>query len=51
MKDIILAPIVTEKTAGIQADGKKVAFKVLKNANTSEWKANEKRSMAILSRR
>ena len=38
MKDIILAPIVTEKTAGIQADGKKVAFKVLKSANKVQIK-------------
>lgn len=38
MKDIILAPIVTEKTAGIQADGKKVAFRVLKNANKVQIK-------------
>ena len=33
MKDIILAPVVTEKTAGITADGNKVVFKVAKNAN------------------
>lgn len=33
MKDIILAPIVTEKTAGIGADGTKVVFKVSKDAN------------------
>lgn len=33
MKDIILAPIVTEKTAGITADGNKVVFKVAKDAN------------------
>ena len=28
MKDIILAPVVTEKTAGITEDGNKVVFKV-----------------------
>lgn len=33
MKDIILAPVVTEKTAGITADGNKVVFKVAKEAN------------------
>ena len=33
MKDIILAPVVTEKTAGITADGNKVIFKVAKDAN------------------
>lgn len=33
MKDIILAPIITEKSANITADGKKVAFKVSKDAN------------------
>ena len=32
MKDIILAPVVTEKTAGITADGNKVVFKVAKEA-------------------
>ena len=33
MTDIILAPVVTEKTAGITADGNKVVFKVAKDAN------------------
>lgn len=33
MKDIILAPVVTEKTAGITVDGNKVVFKVAKDAN------------------
>ncbi|MEE0699014.1 MAG: 50S ribosomal protein L23 [Bacilli bacterium] len=32
-KDIIKAPIITEKSANIQADGKKVVFKVSKDAN------------------
>ena len=36
MKDIILAPVVTEKTAGITADGNKVVFKVAKDANKAE---------------
>lgn len=38
MKDIILAPIITEKSANIQADGKKVVFKVLKSANKVQIK-------------
>ncbi len=38
MKDIILAPVVTEKTAGITADGNKVVFKVAKNANKVQIK-------------
>lgn len=38
MKDIILAPVVTEKTANITADGKKVVFKVKKNANKVQIK-------------
>ncbi len=33
MKDIIKAPIITEKSANISADGKKVVLKVAKNAN------------------
>ena len=33
MKDIILAPIITEKSANISADGKKVVLKVSKKAN------------------
>lgn len=33
MKDIIKAPIITEKSASISADGKKVVLKVAKNAN------------------
>ena len=32
-KDVIKAPIITEKSANISADGKKVVFKVAKNAN------------------
>ena len=38
MKDIILAPVVTEKTANITADGKKVVFKVKKNVNKVQIK-------------
>ena len=33
MKDIIKAPIITEKSANITADGKKVVLKVAKDAN------------------
>ena len=33
MKDIIKAPIITEKAAKISADGKKVVLKVAKEAN------------------
>ena len=38
MKDIILAPVVTEKTAWITADGNKVVFKVAKDANKVQIK-------------
>ena len=38
MKDIILAPIITEKTANIQDGGKKVVFKVKKSANKVQIK-------------
>lgn len=38
MKDIIKAPIVTEKTAKISADGKKVILKVDKNTNKVQIK-------------
>ena len=38
MKDIILAPVVTEKTAGITADGNKVVFNVAKDANKVQIK-------------
>ena len=38
MKDIILASVVTEKTAGITADGNKVVFKVAKDANKVQIK-------------
>ena len=38
MKDIIIAPIVTEKTAKISADGKKVVLKVDKNTNKVQIK-------------
>ena len=38
MKDIILAPVVTEKTAGLTADGNKVVFKVAKDANKVQIK-------------
>ncbi len=32
-KDVIKAPIITEKSANISADGKKVVFKVAKDTN------------------
>lgn len=38
MKEIILAPIVTEKSANISADGTKVVLKVLKTANKVQIK-------------
>ena len=38
MKDIILAPVVTEKTAGITEDGNKGVFKVAKDANKVQIK-------------
>lgn len=38
MKYIILAPVVTEKTAGITEDGNKVVFKVAKDANKVQIK-------------
>ena len=33
MKDIIIAPVITEKAANINADGKTYVFKVSKSAN------------------
>lgn len=33
MKEIIKAPVVTEKSANISADGKKIVLKVSKDAN------------------
>lgn len=33
MKEIIKAPVITEKAAAISADGKKVVLKVAKEAN------------------
>lgn len=33
MKEIIKAPVITEKSANISADGKKVVLKVSKDAN------------------
>ena len=37
-EEIIIAPVVTEKTAGITADGNKVVFKVAKDANKVQIK-------------
>lgn len=33
MKDIIIAPVITEKTANLGSDGKTYVFKVKKSAN------------------
>ena len=33
MKDVIKAPIITEKSASISADGSKIVLKVAKDAN------------------
>ena len=33
LRDVILAPIVTEKSANISADGRKVELKVARDAN------------------
>jgi len=38
MKDIIIAPVVTEKTANINSDGKTYVFKVAKSANKTQIK-------------
>ncbi len=38
MRDIIKAPVVTEKSAAISADGTKVVLKVDKNANKVQIK-------------
>lgn len=38
MKEIIKAPVVTEKSANISADGKKVVLKVSKDANKVQIK-------------
>ncbi len=38
MKDLIVAPVITEKTAQIAADGKTYVFKVAKTANKIEIK-------------
>lgn len=36
MKDIIIAPVITEKSAKIAEDGKTYVFKVLKSANKTQ---------------
>lgn len=38
MRDVIIAPVITEKSANLSADGKKVVFKVAKNANKVQIK-------------
>lgn len=37
-RDVIIAPIITEKAANIAADGKKVVLKVAKDANKVQIK-------------
>lgn len=37
-RDVIIAPIITEKAANISADGKKVVLKVAKDANKVQIK-------------
>ena len=37
-RDVILAPIATEKTTNIMADGNRVVFKVKKDANKTQIK-------------
>ena len=36
MKDIIIAPVVTEKSAAMAQDGKTYTFKVAKSANKTQ---------------
>ena len=38
MKDIIIAPVVTEKTAAMAENGKTYTFKVAKSANKTQIK-------------
>ena len=38
MKDLIIAPVITEKTASMGADGKTYVFKVSKTANKTQIK-------------
>jgi large subunit ribosomal protein L23 len=38
MKDLIVAPVITEKSAQLAADGKTYVFKVAKDANKIEIK-------------
>ena len=38
MKDIIIAPVITEKAANINAEGKTYVFKVKKDANKNQIK-------------
>ena len=37
-RDVILAPIATEKTTNIMADGDRIVFKVHKDANKTQIK-------------
>lgn len=38
MKDIIIAPVITEKSGNINSDGKTYVFKVSKSANKTQIK-------------
>ena len=39
MKDLIYAPVITEKSAALASDGKTYVFKVAKSANKTQIKA------------
>lgn len=47
MKDIIKAPIVTEKTQSITSDGKKIVLKVDKKANKVQIKQAIKEAFGV----
>lgn len=43
MKDVIIAPVITEKSAQLASDGKTYVFKVAKSANKIEIKTEIER--------
>lgn len=43
MKDVIIAPVITEKAAALGANGKTYVFKVAKSANKIEIKSEIER--------
>lgn len=47
MKDVIKAPIVTEKTQSIQSNGKKIVLKVDKKANKVQIKQAVKEAFGV----